>query len=106
MIRRPPRSTLFPYTTLFRSPGTQVVHRLAAAAASRRNRAHTEVAGEAEGPITSHRVLHHFDRPPFGVGERARHGPAARHRNCRGPASLRSERHTSPLPPPVLLVSC
>src|SRR3712207_8589132 len=23
MIRRPPRSTLFPYTTLFRSPGTQ-----------------------------------------------------------------------------------
>src|SRR5260221_4594752 len=26
MIRRPPRSTLFPYTTLFRSPGT--VHQL------------------------------------------------------------------------------
>src|SRR2546427_5293228 len=29
MIRRPPRSTLFPYTTLFRSrgdPGVQVVH--------------------------------------------------------------------------------
>src|SRR2546430_16720944 len=24
MIRRPPRSTLFPYTTLFRSPGTTV----------------------------------------------------------------------------------
>src|SRR5262245_64969220 len=24
IIRRPPRSTLFPYTTLFRSPGTQV----------------------------------------------------------------------------------
>src|SRR3712207_8394295 len=33
MIRRPPRSTLFPYTTLFRSPGgrddAQVDHRLA-----------------------------------------------------------------------------
>src|SRR3712207_7430152 len=28
MIRRPPRSTLFPYTTLFRSPG-RVVHRVA-----------------------------------------------------------------------------
>src|SRR3712207_7171006 len=29
MIRRPPRSTLFPYTTLFRSPGGReaVVHR-------------------------------------------------------------------------------
>src|SRR2546430_17608350 len=25
MIRRPPRSTLFPYTTLFRSPGRMVV---------------------------------------------------------------------------------
>src|SRR2546430_5034638 len=26
MIRRPPRSTLFPYTTLFRSPGVQPTH--------------------------------------------------------------------------------
>src|SRR2546429_6607372 len=25
MIRRPPRSTLFPYTTLFRSPGDRLV---------------------------------------------------------------------------------
>src|SRR3712207_9441540 len=25
MIRRPPRSTLFPYTTLFRSPATQLL---------------------------------------------------------------------------------
>src|SRR5258708_17557055 len=27
MIRRPPRSTLFPYTTLFRSPGVQILGR-------------------------------------------------------------------------------
>src|SRR3712207_6882424 len=27
MIRRPPRSTLFPYTTLFRSPAAQAAHR-------------------------------------------------------------------------------
>src|SRR5256885_14525942 len=27
MIRRPPRSTLFPYTTLFRSEPVQVIHR-------------------------------------------------------------------------------
>src|SRR5258705_5962459 len=27
MIRRPPRSTLFPYTTLFRSSPPQLVHR-------------------------------------------------------------------------------
>src|SRR2546426_4680780 len=26
MIRRPPRSTLFPYTTLFRSPRIEVLH--------------------------------------------------------------------------------
>src|SRR5258706_10444947 len=26
MIRRPPRSTLFPYTTLFRSPNGQIAH--------------------------------------------------------------------------------
>src|SRR2546428_5170535 len=26
MIRRPPRSTLFPYTTLFRSPGIDLAH--------------------------------------------------------------------------------
>src|SRR6266702_7271324 len=28
MLRRPPRSTLFPYTTLFRSPAKLVVRRL------------------------------------------------------------------------------
>src|SRR3712207_6834053 len=31
MIRRPPRSTLFPYTTLFRSEGTQLALALAGA---------------------------------------------------------------------------
>src|SRR5258706_12966970 len=39
MIRRPPRSTLFPYTTLFRSPSAQrriVVRRDATQRASRR----------------------------------------------------------------------
>src|SRR3712207_7899072 len=30
MIRRPPRSTLFPYTTLFRSPGVRWQGRVAA----------------------------------------------------------------------------
>src|SRR3989449_3687078 len=28
MIRRPPRSTLFPYTTLFRSPASRPPHKL------------------------------------------------------------------------------
>src|SRR5215469_17919260 len=40
MIRRPPRSTLFPYTTLFRSsiPGPRACHRVAAATAGRDGR--------------------------------------------------------------------
>src|SRR2546422_7844387 len=40
MIRRPPRSTLFPYTTLFRSegPGQGQVQRTPSRAAQRRNR--------------------------------------------------------------------
>src|SRR5438093_5683231 len=29
MIRRPPRSTLFPYTTLFRSKAVRILHRTA-----------------------------------------------------------------------------
>src|SRR2546430_9044857 len=51
MIRRPPRSTLFPYTTLFRSPATswassvstvgQEARRRATASASRVGTAHT-----------------------------------------------------------------
>src|SRR3712207_9409154 len=35
MIRRPPRSTLFPYTTLFRSGGSDVASTNACAAGSR-----------------------------------------------------------------------
>src|SRR6266852_3760445 len=38
MIRRPPRSTLFPYTTLFRSRGARAVARSAGSAASGRVR--------------------------------------------------------------------
>src|SRR2546430_10049824 len=43
MIRRPPRSTLFPYTTLFRSLAIQ--HRAPAGAARVRPRAHRPRAG-------------------------------------------------------------
>src|SRR6266567_746055 len=38
MIRRPPRSTLFPYTTLFRSPGTRGPHRRPPAHRAREDR--------------------------------------------------------------------
>src|SRR5258705_5933897 len=67
MIRRPPRSTLFPYTTLFRSPhlgGGDHLHRL----------------GDLPG------VLHTLDLHPDFFG--ARHG---------GGLETRSEEHTSEL---------
>src|SRR5256885_6512454 len=52
MIRRPPRSTLFPYTTLFRSHGGQ---RTAAAhlLAGRRRRLHHAAAGLHRGSRSS-----------------------------------------------------
>src|SRR3712207_7674867 len=72
MIRRPPRSTLFPYTTLFRSPGRAagVGFRRRAAGGARR-----AAGGDAGDP-----------RPPVlgEAGEPPRHPP-------------RSEEHTSEL---------
>src|SRR3989441_7211085 len=55
MIRRPPRSTLFPYTTLFRSAGGQEPSSRASDAPGAGDRGHLEVvtedeAGEAETP--------------------------------------------------------
>src|SRR2546426_5961767 len=79
MIRRPPRSTLFPYTTLFRSPGpTRDRGPRARAARARRVR-----AGQAA----------------------ARGAPAGRDRHDRGgPHRGRSEEHTSELQSPCNLV--
>src|SRR5258708_30533024 len=56
MIRRPPRSTLFPYTTLFRSPGRGSLHAAAdgdvvdqpVAAASRHGRLINHIAVRSE----------------------------------------------------------
>src|SRR2546429_2128473 len=53
MIRRPPRSTLFPYTTLFRSEGAALHNHFAfevdAFAASRADNARTFEAGQIFG---------------------------------------------------------
>src|SRR5688572_32056649 len=68
MIRRPPRSTLFPYTTLFRSPGS------------------SGVCGEA-GASRRHPVGN-----PGSRGERPGSG-----RRCRSRRGPRSEEHTSEL---------
>src|SRR3712207_7599308 len=70
MIRRPPRSTLFPYTTLFRSPRRR----------PRGERARVGGAGDA-------RVLPGLRRPPA----------ARAHVPARGGSAGRSEEHTSEL---------
>src|SRR5256885_6934040 len=67
MIRRPPRSTLFPYTTLFRSIGTvcpwdgqrTVAHM--ADGAARRTVVRLEFAGRSQGGPRSG-VRHRLDR--------------------------------------------
>src|SRR3712207_1058091 len=49
MIRRPPRSTLFPYTTLFRSPFVPVAFRPAVQAACRVLQREQTAVAEAAG---------------------------------------------------------
>src|SRR5258707_11876875 len=77
MIRRPPRSTLFPYTTLFRSPGNP-------ASRFRRGRL-------AQGSAAVCWA---------GLGHSGRDtSPRPAQPALRGPVALRSEEHTSELHP-------
>src|SRR3712207_7746667 len=78
MIRRPPRSTLFPYTTLFRSPA-QVVegHRYMEVEV----RVHTQDYLDIRTLRVPHTAHHHVLFAPFSVAV----------------ASGRSEEHTSEL---------
>src|SRR2546427_8650459 len=49
MIRRPPRSTLFPYTTLFRSSHGAVAHRVRARCARRGHAAQRRIRSGIDG---------------------------------------------------------
>src|SRR3712207_8306713 len=79
MIRRPPRSTLFPYTTLFRSP------RRARRAATR---------GAVSGARAAAALI---AGSPTRPGVRARRAPAAWAPAGRRAKRTRSEEHTSEL---------
>src|SRR2546426_9370786 len=81
MIRRPPRSTLFPYTTLFRS-GVLPADR----------------AGRSAAPAAG-RVVREHDRASGGARARER-GTAVGHL----PSPDRSEEHTSELQSPCNIV--
>src|SRR2546422_7277915 len=74
MIRRPPRSTLFPYTTLFRS--------------------HTSLGCAIRIPVTVWRNSRDFASPRTGCETSVQHGPASMSSHI---AQLRSEEHTSEL---------
>src|SRR3712207_7489750 len=85
MIRRPPRSTLFPYTTLFRSSAT-----LAAAEAL----ALAEAAEETHVTLPAAEPFSHYQ------GAAARGGATYRESargTLRGDGATRSEEHTSEL---------
>src|SRR2546422_11360505 len=79
MIRRPPRSTLFPYTTLFRSGRGGV--------AGARTGADTGRASGGGGPSVG---------ASPSARARRRHGPAARHGAGRGGARVRAPDERQP----------
>src|SRR2546426_9070200 len=82
MIRRPPRSTLFPYTTLFRSgPGALTAHR-------------------RPGPVQPLNGPAQPTEPDSGTGRKISEAPE---HLSPGPA-IRSEEHTSELQSPCNLV--
>src|SRR2546430_3514567 len=69
MIRRPPRSTLFPYTTLFRSfDGAPVVRS--------ENAAGVDARGGGNRSLWGHTHLDvHLDFPPEGLGMKVHRRP-------------------------------
>src|SRR3712207_6871162 len=87
MIRRPPRSTLFPYTTLFRSPHDDVRRRVRPPSLGRARRVLARRAGGR--PVAATRAAAP-DRAPRGLGA--------------GRVVVRSEEHTSELQSPQYLV--
>src|SRR5258708_13011321 len=89
MIRRPPRSTLFPYTTLFRSHAGTSATRFAASRSDR-------TPAPAPGCTGSLRLA---------VCHSAFERPTRADRHCRPTRVGRSEEHTSELQPPDHLTS-
>src|SRR3712207_6958308 len=80
MIRRPPRSTLFPYTTLFRS------HASTPAAATGHSRTTSHPDASSSTVITPKATTHLLSSSPSAA---PRLGP--------NPTGVRSEEHTSEL---------
>src|SRR2546425_11985075 len=92
MIRRPPRSTLFPYTTLFRSRDVRGIEQIQRVA-RQRGRAGGRIARRFGGLVIDRDSVDHVQRF-VAVADRA----AAANQNLHAGARLdRSEEHTSEL---------
>src|SRR3712207_8901524 len=83
MIRRPPRATLFPYTTLFRSPGDDG------------DRSRPDPPGPSPAPALRRGRDDHADGAP--VHRHAVRAAAQPRMAARAAAPQRSEEHTSEL---------
>src|SRR2546426_11351971 len=85
MIRRPPRSTLFPYTTLFRSARPireRAAVRVIARVGQRRKKAREQVAvGEVELEEVEPRLVRHLHGPDEVVADRVHVPPVHRPRH-------------------------
>src|SRR3989475_4964874 len=93
MIRRPPRSTLFPYTTLFRSPHRDVLDR-------RQGRRHPPPPAPVHRP---HGARH--ERAPHAGGGARPAGPRPRVAGGKGAQPPPPLRGTPQPTPPALLPS-
>src|SRR5256885_12151194 len=92
MIRRPPRSTLFPYTPLFRSVGATDGNIIAAIITTHTPRNQPSVPRSVHGPPSMLRIwpsVHHQPTPATAKSKAT---------------SRRSEEHTSELQSPCNLV--
>src|SRR5256885_10554800 len=95
MIRRPPRSTLFPYTTLFRSPGWD----------DRRGAAVVLGAGGASRAVVRALKVRGFDKVVVANRTASRAEAVAALAGDAGlPVGFRSEEHTSELQSPCNFV--
>src|SRR3712207_9084154 len=92
MLRRPPRSTLFPYTTLFRSvSGGAVIERFGELEAEVRS------GSEAAIEPLADLLADHEELVPAETSKLERALAAVRRSAGDGVATLRSEEHTSEL---------
>src|SRR2546430_17300760 len=92
MIRRPPRSTLFPYTTLFRSSDVEFLESLPRLPV--RVESTCELNSERNRPTGCAEHCDAFTRYPDRFGKPARRTLDL---NSRQPKRVRSEEHTSEL---------